>query len=835
MPLVRVLSSLALLSGPTACAPAPAGDDAGPALRVDVVDPAGATRALANHASVGVWVGPQGAPMVVLRIEAPGAGALAHGCFVEPLPADPATYLFVAETAQRGEPLPDELVLVDDWRGVAIPATLTCIVQPDGAPDVRASFAVTLVPDDTTDEADAGDLGAETRDADVAEGTPDVEGDRDAEQDPAGPSDPDVDPDASDASDPADPDPDANAADSSDAAEDSHDAAIDATDAAHDPPIDASPRAPVTIQSWPAGAPPEPHTTADPERCRTTLTVPGDALPPPSPSTPPLRFDAALTGRLDLDAAAGAEPRVLAGGAWAAPFDFDDDGYDDLLVASRGGVGDARVRVVQVQRDGDRWVWTDAKPLAWSRDCRPVADLDGDGDDELVCVAPSDAALQIAWNDGGYSVATAPRTTALDADEYVPPDAVSAIDVDADGDRDLVLTRLGVASAVLEASSRGYVRDTRFALQSGAQTFYVGAVPTDPTDPASPLVLFEDVDGAPSAQRTYLTSGSSPAASASLIPPACDVLDRSIVDRWLGRAATDTEWTNLVVYARRMSAVDVDGHVIVGHFDAGANPADLDTPMGALLVTLGGVPCLYKTAFGGIHDTQPACYDAARGAWRLFSPWSLPSGRTTTGRLQESWGIAAVERGDIAPLLVVARGSRTPTGRDTLGVALAGMFALPTPAERGDSELGVFALGPSGAIETVDVSALPVGNFASVTTAWLPPAAGGTRRLYVLVGGFDGSLRAFEAVMAGPTTRVRVEPAPGRVDAAVFVTPTGPRPAAPSTAAWRLGTYRRAIELPVPADGRLQVRWPGAAAAEWFEVTPTDGAVVVLREGRGGT
>ena len=181
---------------------------------------------------------------------------------------------------------------------------------------------------------------------------------------------------------------------------------------------------------------------------------------------------------------------------WVEIGDLDGDGADDLVFAARAFRG--RIAILRGRGDGT-FQEPEEIPLGREPRCVLLRDLDGDGDLDLVGMNHQEPVVQILLNDGAGAFTAMPDVIIGGASVGIPyPQAMDAVDLDGDGDLDLVAVCTG-SSRLAVLRNRGDAtfdtpqawRPTRVAGEVGG----IGSVAIadmdgdgDP-DPIVPLIL----------------------------------------------------------------------------------------------------------------------------------------------------------------------------------------------------------------------------------------------------------------------------------------------------------------------------------------------------------
>ena len=183
---------------------------------------------------------------------------------------------------------------------------------------------------------------------------------------------------------------------------------------------------------------------------------------------------------------------------WVEIGDVDGDGADDLVFAVRAFRG--RIAILRGRGDGT-FQEPEQIPLGREPRCVLLRDLDGDGDLDLVGMNHQEPVVQILLNDGAGRFTAAPDVLVGGASVGIPyPQAMEAVDLDGDGDLDLVAVCTG-SSRLAVMRNRGDAtfdlaeawRPTRVAGEvGGMSTVAIGDLDGDgDPDPVVPLILLQ--------------------------------------------------------------------------------------------------------------------------------------------------------------------------------------------------------------------------------------------------------------------------------------------------------------------------------------------------------
>ena len=183
-------------------------------------------------------------------------------------------------------------------------------------------------------------------------------------------------------------------------------------------------------------------------------------------------FDVVVPGRnvegfaylmLNEGGVLGAPVELVTGGQtdWVEIVDLDGDGQLDLCFAVRSLRG--RLSILRGNGDG---TFLDFEEISLGREPRSVVvdDLDGDGDPDIAAMNHRLPIIEILLNDGAGSFVRAPQVVVGRSTVGIPfPQGIRSVDLDADGDRDLVVVATG-ASRIFICRNQG---DATFEVSEG--------------------------------------------------------------------------------------------------------------------------------------------------------------------------------------------------------------------------------------------------------------------------------------------------------------------------------------------------------------------------------
>jgi hypothetical protein len=183
---------------------------------------------------------------------------------------------------------------------------------------------------------------------------------------------------------------------------------------------------------------------------------------------------------------------------WVEIGDVDGDGADDLVFAVRAFRG--RIAVLRGRGDGT-FQEPEEIPLGREPRCVLLRDLDGDGDLDLVGMNHQEPVVQILLNNGVGAFTAMPDIIIGGASVGIPfPQAMDAVDLDGDGDLDLVAVCTGSSRLAVLRNRGDATFETPQAWRPSRVAGEVGGMSSvaiadmdgdgDP-DPIVPLILLQ--------------------------------------------------------------------------------------------------------------------------------------------------------------------------------------------------------------------------------------------------------------------------------------------------------------------------------------------------------
>ena len=155
------------------------------------------------------------------------------------------------------------------------------------------------------------------------------------------------------------------------------------------------------------------------------------------------------------DGVLGTPIELVTGGQtdWVEIVDLDGDGHLDLCFAVRSLRG--RLSLLRGFGDG---TFADFEEIRLGREPRAlvVDDLDGDGDPDIAAMNHRLPIIEIFFNDGTAGFERGPDVVIAEAEVGHPyPQAIDTVDIDRDGDRDLVVVATGASRACVVLNRGG--------------------------------------------------------------------------------------------------------------------------------------------------------------------------------------------------------------------------------------------------------------------------------------------------------------------------------------------------------------------------------------------
>lgn len=652
------------------------------------------------------------------------------------------------------------------------------------------------------------------------------------------------------------------------------------------------------LANWDEGRPPRPFVAGSPaaRACRVELRYDPVDLPAqlPAPKFEALpELEAALNS---VDTGGCEAPHTL---SYALTTDYDGDGDEDFVVRRPLGPGaDCQLITLGVVRDVDGQLGP-FEALPGLGHLFLVGSLDGDPHADAV-VIEQDCARVLWYREGaGFEH---DQSTELACGEGIGDDdnTVTTWDLDRDGDLDLMLTTGGpnyyfrndsaggqAGASFVEARGEvgltpagayDYDPDDPRLSQGGepfdptrAASFYMYCDHEDPFDPLSPTICQVDNDGAVSFNESYRCD----AAGACVwvedrVDPACDRITATMYSRYLCDARiTAPKYEKLVSAASQLLGESAGQATHIAHGSGSPARGDNTNPMSIARFGVWPYAFEYKAQSEGVVTDTVVVYARERargqtGGWLQFEPYHVDKGRSSNGHEQQSWASAALEDGSGWPVLVSVHGSDGETDAATASDVrplLEQLLETSLPClERepglpfGLADVGVTVVSPSGRLQTlgeiVDAGDGPrstgpiaqLGVYKTLAQTWLSPGGAAQAQPHLLLGSFDGVVRAYRVIEQGQLLRLALDPGPGRAPhgygAVLFVEfdgrLRGPKTVGADGVQPNLGNHRGSWDfgLGEARDATVYVLWPWGEL-ERFSAVPADAGIQLLTHGDG--